>query len=128
MEADSSSFRERCEQEARRESMQITGTIRPTADSKDFNREAWCSFILSRPEFQLQSPREVPNPFKPGTTMKTPVHRDAADVVVDGRTVGRVHWSMSEEPLVVVKIDPSAVAIAVQWAEEFGGKFQEESW
>ena len=108
--------------------MQVTGTIRPTSGSKDFSREAWCRFIKSRPEFRQRPSREVPNPFKPGTMMATHLNEDAAEVVVEGQTAGRIHWSMSEEKLVVVAVDSSALPIVHQWAEALGGKFTEESW
>jgi hypothetical protein len=105
--------------------MQITGQIVAGGDV-EFSRDAWCRHIASRPEFHERPPATVPNPFKPGEMMPTPVHEDLADVVLNGRKVGSVWWSMNEEPLVNVDVDESALRFVHQWAEALGGVFVEQ--
>ncbi len=107
---------------------QITGTIRPVGEDPNFNCEAWCQFVASRAEFRPRVRKPVPNPFKPGEFLPPAQHKDSAEIVVDGRVVGYVHWSMLEEPLAVVYIEPSQIVLAQNWAAAPGGVFQEETW
>jgi hypothetical protein len=106
----------------------ITGAIRPLQASPNFNREAWCQFILGEAEFRRRPGREVPNPFKPGTMMIVNPAADSAEVMLDGRPVGSVSWSMSDEPLVIVEVEPLAMPLVQKWAAAMGGEFREEHW
>jgi hypothetical protein len=102
----------------------IQGAIRPKGTGK-FDRETWCEFVAQRPEFRFPEPREVRNPF---TGKSMTVRRNPADpdVVIDGRTLGIASWSMSEEPLVNVSVEPTAIPLVLEWANELSGEFQEE--
>jgi hypothetical protein len=52
---------------------------------------------------------------------------DVAEVVVGGRTVGNVYWSMSEEPLVIVSVESSVLPLVQEWAKAMGGEFRQDS-
>jgi len=60
--------------------------------------------------------------------MTVRVTDDVADVVVGDEVVGWAHWSMSEDPLVVVRVEPQALPLVHEWAAALGGEFREESW
>jgi hypothetical protein len=106
----------------------LQGMIRPTT-STAFNRDMWLEFIARRPELRsVRESRQVPNPFKPGELMTVHSNPDVADVAIDGCKVGYAHWSMSEEPLVVVSVDPVAEPLVLEWAKELGGEFRQEEW
>ncbi len=107
--------------------MRIEGTIRPAGDGTGFSREAWRQLIGRRQEFRRRAPRRIRNPFTGGTVM-TPQHEDSAEVLLNGHPVGDVWWSMSEEPLVCVSIEPSAMPLVLAWARELRGEFHRESW
>ncbi len=107
---------------------QIAGAIYPIQGSTKFDRETWCQFISGRKEFRSRPPRQAPNPFKPGEMMTLPTFADAAEVIQDGRPVGQVYWSMSEEPLVCVFVEPLAMPLVQEWAAAMGGIFREERW
>jgi hypothetical protein len=106
--------------------MRIEGAIYPIDDATAFSREAWCQLVHVRPEFRRYPPRQSPNPF---TTRKMTVRTtpDAAEVVFDGRTVGAVYWSMSDEPLVNVSIEPIAMHLIQEWAAALSGEFRQNS-
>jgi len=53
---------------------------------------------------------------------------DTADVIIGDRAVGWAHWSMSDEPLVVVRVEPSAIHFVQEWAAGMGGEFRQEFW
>lgn len=57
------------------------------------------------------------------------VHRppDAAEVVLEGSAVGQVYWSMSEEPLVNINVEPAALLLVCEWAAALGGEFRPDS-
>jgi hypothetical protein len=63
-----------------------------------------------------------------GKPMTLPRHPAEPDVVIDGRKLGSAWWSMSEEPLVNVSVEPSALPLVLEWAKELGGEFQQENW
>lgn len=48
----------------------------------------------------------------------------AAEVIMDGQVVGNVYWSMNEEPLVNVSVEPSALPLVKEWASAMGGEFR----
>jgi hypothetical protein len=48
----------------------------------------------------------------------------SAQVIVAGRPVGEVSWSMSEKPLVNVSVEPSALNLVQEWAVELDGEFR----
>lgn len=103
--------------------MRIDGVILPNSESAEFTRETWCNFVASRPEFTRPSPKEGTNPFT-GETMAFIPTEDVADLEVDGRVVGHVYWSMSEEPLVNVSIESSELHRVAEWATAMNGRFQ----
>lgn len=105
----------------------IQGSIRPVGDATNFNRAAWLQYIDLRPEFRKRPARQARNPFT-GQAMLLPSYDDTAEVLLDDRVVGKVWWSMSEEPLVNVQIDPAAMSLLREWEQEMGGKFVEEDW
>ncbi len=107
--------------------MRIEGTIRPTGDWTGFSREAWCQLVSRRPEFRRYPARQDRNPFTGGIWPHKPPD-DVAEVLMGGRPVGDVYWSMSEEPLICVRIEPSAMPLVLEWAKELGGEFHKESW
>ena len=51
----------------------------------------------------------------------------AKEVVVEERVIGSVYWSMAKEPLVNVRIEPSALALVAQWAAALGGEFRPDT-
>ena len=55
----------------------------------------------------------------------TPSRDDAAEVLLEGRVVGRAYWSMSDEPGVCVIVEPTAMSLVLQWAMELVGEFSE---
>lgn len=89
--------------------------------------DSWCRLIRDRPEFRRPPPRQANNPFTREPMVILPA-QDAAEVVVDGKGVGDVYWSMSEdEPLVNVSVERLALPLILQWAAELGGEFHEDS-
>jgi hypothetical protein len=107
--------------------MRIEGAIYPTSAAANFTRDAWCHLVKTRPEFRRRPPAQRPNPFKPGEFMTIHTTPDAAEVLADGRAVGDVSWSMSDEPLVNVSVEPSAMRFVQEWAAALGGEFRPES-
>jgi hypothetical protein len=103
--------------------MQVEGTIYPIGDASGFTREAWNQLVASRPEFRHHSPRQARNPFT-GEAMILPQSPDAAEIIVDGRIVGTVYWSMSEERLVNVSVEPSALPLVQEWAAALNAEFR----
>jgi hypothetical protein len=76
-----------------------------------------------RGEFRPLAPRQSRNPFS-GETMTVYPPPGSAHVLVDGRSVGEVSWSTSEEALVNVSVEPSALPLVQEWAVELGGEFR----
>jgi len=107
--------------------MSVEGAIYPTAAATNFTREAWCQLVNTRPEFRRRPPMQRPNPFKPGEIMTIYPSPDAAEVLVNGRAVSEVYWSMSDEPLVNLSVEPSAMRFVQEWAAELGGEFRPEA-
>src|SRR5262249_10148461 len=103
--------------------MRTEGTIYPSGHAAGFSREAWCQLLSRRPEFRRHPPRQARNPFT-GEAMTVHPPEDAAEVVLDGRAVGEAYWSMSEEPLVNVSVEPAAMHLVSQWATELEGEFR----
>lgn len=106
--------------------MRIEGSISPISGGTGFSREDWCQLVSRRPEFRRFPDRLIGNPFGGGSTVVKP-SPDAAEVVMEGRTVGEVYWSMSEEPMVNVIIEPSALSLVEEWATDLGGEFRPDS-
>ena len=50
----------------------------------------------------------------------------AADVLIEGRHVGYMYWSLTEEPLIHVTVDPSAISYVRECASALGGEFRHE--
>ena len=107
--------------------MRIEGTIRPTRDGTGFDREAWCRLVSRRPEFRRYLPRQIRNPFT-GKSVTIQPRADGAEVLKEGHPVGNVSWSESDEPLVCVSVEPSAMSLVLEWAKELAGEFHRESW
>jgi hypothetical protein len=106
--------------------MRIEGAILPIGDGVGFSLEAWCQLVESRPEFRRHPARQVRNPITGGAmTLRPPA--DAAEVLLGGRSVGNVYWSMSEEPLVNVSIEPSGLPLVLAWAAALGGEFRPDA-
>ena len=110
------------------EQRRITGVIRPIAGGNGFDFETWCRFISECTEFRRRPPKQFPNPFKRGEMAVAPSPRDSAEVVLEDRSVGQVYWSMSEEPLINVIVEPSAMPLVEEWAAAMGGVFRTEPW
>jgi hypothetical protein len=106
--------------------MQIDGVIRPLGDGAGFSREAWCQFVGNRPEFRRYPSRQQRNPFT-GETMTVQPPADAAEIMLGGRAIGKVYWSMSDEPLVNVSVESSGLSLVRAWAAALGGEFCPES-
>jgi hypothetical protein len=106
--------------------MRIEGAIVPIGTGEGFTREAWCQLVASRPEFRHSPGRAVRNPFGGGpvTLRASP---DAAEVVLEGQPIGGVYWSMSDEPLVNVSIEPRGLILVAEWAAALGGIFRTDA-
>ena len=105
--------------------MRIEGVIRPTGDGAGFNRDRWCQLVGQRPEFRRYPSRRFRNPFT-GRTVTVQPPGDGAEVVMGDCMVGSVYWSMSDEPLVNVSVEQSAIHLVVEWAAVLGGEFHVE--
>lgn len=103
--------------------MRITGEIYPKDDSTSLTHEAWCQFVASRPEFRRHESTEARNPFS-GETMIVHPPPGSAEVVLDGKAVGEVYWSMNEEPAVIVCVEQIAMPLVNEWAESFGAEYR----
>jgi hypothetical protein len=106
--------------------MQIEGAIHPVGDGAGLTRGAWCQLVTARPEFRRHPLRQARNSFTGGVMTVHP-RPDAAEVVVDGRVVGQVYWSMSDEPLVNLTVESSALPLVREWAAALGGEFRQNS-
>ena len=102
--------------------MRVEGAILPIG-SPPFTHGGWCELVARRLEFRLCASRQVKNLFTGGSIGVQP-RPDTAEVVVGTEVVGHVYWSMSEEPLVNISIDPSALYLVHEWARELGGAFK----
>lgn len=103
--------------------MRIHGAIRQSAKgTAGFDRAGWRRLVASRAEFRRLSPRPGRNPFT-GEVIDVHPPDDSADVVIEGSVVGSVWWSMSEEPLVNVSVEPALAPLVREWAEALGGEF-----
>jgi hypothetical protein len=107
--------------------MPIQGTIRPAVYGTGFSRKRWRELVNGRPEFRRYPSRQCRSPFN-GRIVTIPSNEDRAEVIVGNQPVGKVYWSMSDEPLVCVMIDESAMPLVLEWAKELQGEFHEESW
>jgi hypothetical protein len=105
--------------------MRINGEIRPKTEGGAFTREAWCQFVSRRPECRSYPAREIRNPFTSELTVIS-APEDAVEVLENGTVVGKAYWSMSEEKLVNVDIEPSALHLVLEWANALGGEFRAE--
>ncbi len=103
--------------------MRIEGAIYPTKAWGNFSRDTWCQFVAGRPEFRRPPPRQIRNPFtgEAATVHPTP---DVAEVVVAGRVLGQVYWSMSDEPLINISVEPPALSLVREWTAALGGEFR----
>jgi len=102
--------------------MRIEGAIYPLADASGFDRQAWCQFIANRPGFRLPAPRSSIH-----SLAKKKHSRRATTLRAwfkNGRDVGMVHWSQSEEALVNLSVEPSAMDLASEWAAAMHGEFR----
>jgi hypothetical protein len=100
----------------------ILGQIKPIGNPDKFTRKAWCQFISCHADFRRHAPRESRNPFS-GKAMHVTTTDDVAEVIAEGRKVGSAWWSMNDEPLVNVEIEPSFIPLAQMWAKELSGEF-----
>jgi hypothetical protein len=107
--------------------MKIEGAIVPAGDGRGFSREAWCQLVGSRPELRRPASRQAPNPFAAGELMTMHPPEDAAEIMLEGRVAGAAGWSMSDEPLVNVSVEPAAMHFVKAWAESLGGEFVADS-
>src|SRR5690349_4700850 len=105
--------------------MRINGSIHPIGDEAKFTRAAWCQMVATRPEFRRSPPRESRNPFT-GEPMIVHPPGDSANVVVNECLVGEVYWSMSDEAMVNVSVEPAAMNLVLEWAEVLGGEFRRD--
>jgi hypothetical protein len=97
--------------------------IRQRTGGKGFDRAAWIELVSHRPEFKRYPSSDIVDPF---TKSKAIVYAtdDVAEVIVMGKAVGQVYWSMSDESLVNVNIDVCAVSLAYEWAKELDGELK----
>lgn len=105
--------------------MRVEGAIVPAGEGSRVNRDAWCRLIDSCPELRRPQPRQAINPFTREPMVVWPSD-DFAQVVIEGIAVGDVYWSMSDQPLINVSIERSALPLVLQWAAELGGEFRED--
>src|SRR5882672_6831405 len=107
--------------------MRIEGAIRPISGAVGFSHQKWCQLVRRRPEFRPYPPRQG-QPTYPRHLQFSPPEdlEDAAEVWLNGRVVGNVHWSNSGAPLVNVSVDRSAVSLVLEWATALEGEFREE--
>src|SRR5688572_20756537 len=103
--------------------VRIEGAIIPTNGNEPFTREAWCQLIRSRSELRSPAPARRRHPLT-GEEVIIKATEDAAEVMLADRVVGAVFWSMSDEPLVNVGVEPSAMPLVLAWAAELGGEFR----
>ena len=106
--------------------MPIKGVIRPTVSTASFNRDAWCQLVNLRPEFRRPPTREITNPFT-GKASTIRARNDVAQISLDGRVIGSASWSMTDEALVDVSVEESALPMVMKWAAELGGEFHENN-
>lgn len=105
--------------------VRIQGVIRPGQNTTVFDRASWCELVARRPEFHFSAPVPIKNPFT-GEPMAILPREGDADIMLETVKVGRAYWSMSEESLVIVDIDPEALSLVREWVAELGGEFHEE--
>jgi len=76
--------------------VEIFLAIRPKPNGPPLTYEAWCDLVKRRGEFIRPKPvvGKLPTTGEPMTIYPRP---DGAAVVIDGRNVGGVHWSLSGE-------------------------------
>jgi hypothetical protein len=104
--------------------MEPIGVIRGNSSGPTLDFDAWCALVRRRPELVQPPARTVPNPFKKGELMTVRPSADAADVVVDGRKVGLMHWSMDGRPEIIVSGELAIVRpVAEELAALLGGQF-----
>jgi len=104
---------------------ELVGTIEPEPGSLAGNDE-WIALISAHSALASVAPKQGTNPFsrKPMVYSPSP---DAATVVVDGTTIGAIHWAMNDSRQLIVWSEPEAknrlVVIASDVASRLGWRF-----
>jgi hypothetical protein len=103
--------------------MQFFGAIRAKVGGPPITYDRWCEYVRRRSDLARSAPRTGRNP-KTGEPMTIRPRPDGATVVIDGRKIGNVGWSLSGEDEVIVSGDPElivpwATAVAVELDAEF---------
>ena len=104
---------------------ELVGTIEPEPGSLA-GKDEWIALISAHSALASVAPKQGTNPFsrKPMVYSPSP---DAATVVVDGTTIGAIHWAMNDSRQLIVWSEPEVknrlVVIASDVASRLGWRF-----
>ena len=104
---------------------ELVGTIEPEPGSLA-GKDEWIALNSAHSALASVAPKQGTNPFsrKPMVYSPSP---DAATVVVDGTTIGAIHWAMNDSRQLIVWSEPEAknrlVVIASDVASRLGWRF-----
>jgi hypothetical protein len=100
------------------------GEIVREPDPPGIDNRAWIGLIGEHPNLVPPEPRAGINPFTKGPMVIEP-RPDVARVVVDGRALGVMEWSLDESNLINVFGESQVVIpLAQEIAATLGGRFR----
>ena len=102
----------------------IIGEIVREPDPPGIDNRRWIDLIREHPNLVPPEPVEGISPFTKRRMTIKPLP-DVARVIVDGREVGAMSWSMDDSNLIHVFGEPeSVVPLAQEIARSLGGRFR----
>jgi hypothetical protein len=103
----------------------LIGEIVRDPDSPGIDNMRWIDLIREHPHLVPPVPREGINPFTRQSMVIRP-RPDVARVIIGGREVGTMSWSLDDSNLINVFGEPQAVIpLAREIARSLGGRFQQ---
>jgi hypothetical protein len=105
--------------------MDFIGEIVREPDPPGIDNRRWIDLIHEHPHLVSPEPQEATSPFTKRRMVIKPLP-DVARVVIDGREVGAMSWSLDDSNLINVFGEPEAVVpLAHEIARSLGGRFQQ---
>ena len=103
------------------------GEIIREPDSPGIDNQSWIDMIREHPNLVPPEPREGINPFTKRAMVIRP-RPDVARVVVDGKEVGAMDWSLDDSNLINVFGEPQVIVpLAHEIARSLGGRFRQST-
>ena len=105
--------------------MELLGKIEP-GDDPATGKPQWAELIKAHPQLSRRPPKTGINPFTK-RPMEFKPHPYDAEVEIEGRTIGAIHWAMDDSRRLIVWSDVgseiSVRAVAEDVASRLGWRF-----